>query len=80
MKAQKVGYVPKSELAKNLRTVSTSGPAVNLRTEPNALMPGHLRYGDLEEGAGAADAGGYCFCLVVSRFVGLCDRWSAGVN
>src|ERR1700752_3928258 len=45
-------------LAKNLSTVSTSAPAARLRVESNMLMPGHLRYGDLEEAAGAADAVG----------------------
>jgi hypothetical protein len=39
----------------NLRTVSTIAPAARLRAESNMLMPGHLRYGDLEEAAGAAD-------------------------
>jgi hypothetical protein len=43
---------------KNLRTVSTSVPAARMRVEFNMLMPGHWRYGDLEEAAGAADAGG----------------------
>ena len=43
-------------------------------------MSGHLRYGDLEEAAGAADAGGYGYCLGVSKFVRLRDRWMAGVN
>jgi hypothetical protein len=43
-------------------------------------MPGHLRYGDLEEVAGAADAEGYGVCFGVSTFVRGDDRWVAGVN
>lgn len=43
-------------------------------------MPGHLRYADLEEAAGAADAGDYGFCMGVSKFGRLRDRWMAAVN
>jgi hypothetical protein len=51
-----------------------------MRVESNVLMPGLLRYGDLEEAAGAADAGGYGVCFDVSTFVRVDDRWVAGVN
>jgi hypothetical protein len=55
-----------------------------MRVESNVLMPGLLRYGDLEEAAGAADAGSYgvCYgvCFGVSTFVRVDDRWVAGVN
>jgi hypothetical protein len=45
------------QLLKNLSTVSTSAPAARMQVKSNMLMPGHLRYGDLEGAAGAADAG-----------------------
>jgi len=51
-----------------------------MRVESNVLMPGLLRYGDLEEAAGAADAVGYGFCFGVSTFVRVDDRWAVGVN
>ena len=41
---------------------------------------GALAIGGLDEAAGAADAGSYGFCLGVSKFVRLCDRWTAGVR
>jgi hypothetical protein len=69
-----------SQLVKNLSTVSTRAPAARMRVESNVLMPGYLRYGDLEEAAGAADAGGYGVCFGVSRFVRVDDRWVAGMN
>ena len=64
----------------NLSTVSTRAPAARMRAESNVLMPGLLRYGDLEEAAGAADAGSYGVCFGVSTFVRVDDRWMAGVN
>ena len=39
-----------------LRTVSTSAPTVEPACRAKYLDLGHLRYGDLEEAAGAADA------------------------
>jgi hypothetical protein len=51
-------YGVRRQLVKNLSTVSTSAPAARLRVESNMLMPEHLRYGDLDEAAGAADAVG----------------------
>ena len=48
--------------------------------DPTVSRRGTCDKGDLEEAAGAADAGSYAFGWGVSKFVRLCNRRTAGVS
>jgi hypothetical protein len=70
---------PGPELLRNLRSLSKCAGA-----EPTGgaqcFMPGHLGSGDMDGAVGAADAGGYGFCAVVSSFVPLLLALTDAVN
>jgi len=54
----------------NLSPLSTIAPARDIAVDPSASRPGHLRSGDLDEAAGAADRGAMRFaCAIRDLFV-----------